>query len=91
MQSVVILKIGLQLKARRTFLRIRQSDLAEIAGVSLRGLKDIENGKGNPTLQTLLALGEALGMELAWVEPRQATAPSGFAIDTGVSTGAKLE
>ena len=35
-----------------------------MAGVSLRTLKAIETGKGNPSLRTLQKLVEVLGMEV---------------------------
>jgi DNA-binding XRE family transcriptional regulator len=53
-----------QVKQRREELQVTQETLAEIAGVGLRTLKQFESGKGNPTLQTVSKLAEALGMEL---------------------------
>ena len=52
------------LKDRREALKVNQEYLAELSGVSLRTLKAIESGKGNPTLDTLNKLAEVLGMEL---------------------------
>jgi len=52
------------IKKRRTLLRITQEDLAQIAGTSLRTLKAIESGKGNPTLHKLLKILNAIGMSL---------------------------
>ncbi|MCX6278827.1 MAG: helix-turn-helix transcriptional regulator [Bacteroidetes bacterium] len=52
------------IKERREILRISQENLAELAGVGLRTLKQFECGKGNPTLKTLEKLSEVLGMEL---------------------------
>lgn len=43
---------------------ITQAHLAELADVSLRTLKSLEVGKGNPTLETVAKLIEVLGMEL---------------------------
>lgn len=45
-------------------LQVTQETLAEISGVSLRTLKEIESGKGNPTLETLQKLADVLGMEV---------------------------
>ena len=53
-----------QLKERREALQVTQETLAEISGVSLRTLKKFESGKGNPTLDTLTKLSEALGLEV---------------------------
>jgi putative transcriptional regulator len=52
------------IKERRAILGITQEDLAAMAGVSLRTLKAIETGKGNPSLRTLQNLVEVLGMEV---------------------------
>jgi len=52
------------LKDRREVLKVNQEYLAEISGVSLRTLKAIESGKGNPTFDTLNKLAEVLGLEL---------------------------
>lgn len=52
------------MKTRRKFLEITQVDLAEIAQVSLATVKDIERGKGNPSLDTILKILDVLGMEM---------------------------
>ncbi|MCU4157745.1 helix-turn-helix transcriptional regulator [Carboxylicivirga sp. A043] len=52
------------IKARREMLQVNQEMLAELSGVSLRTLKQFESGKGNPTLQTISKLADALGLEL---------------------------
>lgn len=57
--------IGQVIQARRKSLKISQQDLAEIAGVSERTIGAIERGVGNPALDTLLKIGEVLGMELS--------------------------
>jgi transcriptional regulator with XRE-family HTH domain len=53
-----------KVKTRRQVLNVTQEQLAEISGVGLRTLKQFESGKGNPTLQTLQKLANALGMEI---------------------------
>ncbi len=57
-------KIGEIIKKRRKLLKITQNDLSEISGVSLRSLKDIETGKGNPTIFQLLKILNSLGLKL---------------------------
>lgn len=52
------------IKERREMMRVTQETLAELAGVGLRTLKQLESGKGNPTLQTLQKLTDVLGMEI---------------------------
>jgi transcriptional regulator with XRE-family HTH domain len=54
------------IKSRRDNLNVTQEMLADFSGVGLRTLKQFESGKGNPTLETLRKLGDALGMELSF-------------------------
>lgn len=56
--------IGTTIKQRRSVLGISQIDLSEFAEVGISTVKDLERGKGNPSLQTLQKILEALGMEL---------------------------
>ena len=52
------------MKSRRKTLSISQLDLAEMAEVSLATVKDIERGKGNPSLATVNKIIEVLGMDI---------------------------
>lgn len=52
------------MKSRRKTLSISQLGLAEMAEVSLATVKDIERGKGNPSLATVNKIIEVLGMEM---------------------------
>ena len=52
------------LRERRETLGITQHYLAELSGVALRTLKEIESGKGNPTAETLNKLADVMGMDL---------------------------
>ncbi len=54
-------------KLRREMLNVTQETLAELSGVGLRTLKQFESGNGNPRLQTLHNLADALGLEVALV------------------------
>jgi transcriptional regulator with XRE-family HTH domain len=45
-------------------LQVTQENLAELSDVGLRTIKQFESGKGNPTLQTLSKLADALGLEV---------------------------
>jgi y4mF family transcriptional regulator len=56
--------LGRQIRDRRNYLNITQADLAEIASVSLRSLIDIEQGKGNPSLNQLMKILDVLGMKV---------------------------
>ncbi len=53
-----------QIKARRKVLSISQSDLAEMSGVSLATIKNIERGAGNPSYETVAKLLDVLGLEM---------------------------
>lgn len=55
------------MKSRRKTLSISQLDLAEMAEVSLATVKDIERGKGNPSLATVNKIIEVLGMEIIFL------------------------
>ena len=57
-------ELGNKIKIRREELDVTQEHLAELAHVGLRTLKEIETGKGNPTIATLVKLTDVLGMEL---------------------------
>jgi len=52
------------IKARREALQVTQETLAELSGVGLRTLKQLESGKGNPTLLTLQKIADVLGLEV---------------------------
>lgn len=56
-------EIGKQIKQRRDILRIQQKDLAELSGVSLRTIIQIETGSANPSLDTLEKVANVLGLE----------------------------
>ena len=57
-------KIGDGIRARRELLGLLQPQLAALSGVSRRTIQLVEQGKGNPSLQTLLQLAGTLGLEL---------------------------
>jgi transcriptional regulator with XRE-family HTH domain len=60
-------------KARRESLNVTQESLAQLSGVGLRTVKQFERGKGNPTLQTLQKLGDALGLDVTVVVKSKGT------------------
>lgn len=53
------------IKNRRIQLGLSQLDLAEFAEVGVATVKDIERGKGNPSLQTLEKLLRVLGLDMS--------------------------
>lgn len=52
------------LKERRQLLELTQQDLADYSGLSVRIIKSIEAGKGNPSINTLRKITEVLGLEI---------------------------
>ena len=54
------------IKTRRAKLKLAQVDLAEMSGVSLATVKDIERGKANPSLRTVEKLLDVLGLEISY-------------------------
>ena len=62
-----------KVKARRESLHVTQEVLAHLSNVALRTLKQFESGKGNPTLQTLQKLGDALGLEVTLIVKSKGT------------------
>ena len=52
------------IKDRHLQLELTQQDLADYTELSLRIIKSIEAGKGNPTFSTLSKIAELLGLEI---------------------------
>lgn len=58
-------QLGHKTRSLRKALGMTQEQLAEGADISLKHLGEIERGRGNPTLVTLVALAAALGVTLS--------------------------
>jgi y4mF family transcriptional regulator len=58
------MNLAKSISARRKNLGISQNDLAEMSGVSLATIKNIERGKGNPSFETVEKILAVLGMEI---------------------------
>ena len=63
-QFIVGSDVGGFIRLRRKQLKVKQEDLAEIAGISERTLRSIEKNKANPTIDTLTKLLDVLGYEI---------------------------
>lgn len=63
--------IAADLRARRKQLGLTQAELADLAGVSVRFVHDLESGKPTVQLSKVLAVASTLGCELN-VELRRA-------------------
>ena len=59
------IRLGLNVLKRRTSLGVSQAELARRAEVRRATLSEIENGEGNPTLETLGALAKTLGVNVS--------------------------
>jgi transcriptional regulator with XRE-family HTH domain len=59
-----IQEIGAFMAKRRKSLKVNQRDLASLCGVSEHALCNLERGSGNPTLNIVNAVADALGLEL---------------------------
>ena len=58
------MNLATSISARRKNLGISQNDLAEMSGVSLATIKNIERGKGNPSFETVEKILAVLGMAI---------------------------
>jgi y4mF family transcriptional regulator len=58
-------KLATEVRARRAALRLRQEELADLAGVSERFVYALENGKTTLQLDKVLAVLNAVGLHLA--------------------------
>lgn len=59
-----IAEIGEYMVKRRKTLGVSQKELAELSGISLHSLSNLEGGKGNPTLESLLKVATTLGVTI---------------------------
>lgn len=57
-------EIALVIRKKRDLMGITQQDLAFRSGIHLRSINNIEGGKGNPSLDTLLKIAEVLKLEV---------------------------
>ena len=91
--------LAAQVRTRRVALRLSQQDLADMAGVSERFVRFVEQGKPSVQLDSLLAVLETLGLELRLAtrareaaralvsQPPSAVPPSGAALETADAAG----
>ena len=64
MKSVVLIKFGKKVRARRTALRLSQEELAERAGVHRTYIGMIERAEKNITLENIERIAKALKTSL---------------------------
>jgi transcriptional regulator with XRE-family HTH domain len=63
--SDVRVRFGAALREVRTRQQLTQEQLAERAGLSYKFIGEVERGRGNPTLDTMARLADALSVSLA--------------------------
>jgi putative transcriptional regulator len=56
--------IGMSVRLARKEAGLKQSDLADLAGVSERTVRAIETGTGNPTLAAVVSVANVLGLHV---------------------------
>lgn len=71
------INFGEKVRERREVLGLLQSQLAALSGISTRTIQLVEQGKGNPSLDTLLGLSDPLGLRLELVLKEPANTSEG--------------
>ena len=64
---IEMIDLGEKLKERRELLGLLQSQLSGLSGISTRTIQLVEQGKANPSMETLLQLADPLGLRLELV------------------------
>jgi transcriptional regulator with XRE-family HTH domain len=59
-----IVELGDVIRQRRELLGLLQPQLAALSAISTRTIQLVEQGKGNPSLDTLIKLAQPLGLQL---------------------------
>jgi y4mF family transcriptional regulator len=62
-----LIKLGGIIRQRRELLGLSQTQLAALSGISTRTIQLVEQGKANPSLDTLVNLIDILGLQLELV------------------------
>lgn len=65
-QYIILMNIQDVMKSQRKALGISQQDLADMSEVAISTIKQIESGKGNPSLSTVEKIMDILGMEIKY-------------------------
>ena len=67
--------VGTQIRRRRRDRNLTLSGVAELTGLNVGYLSQVENDKASPSLETLSALADALDVPIAWFLLEQSVAP----------------
>lgn len=60
-------ELGELVRSLRRFSRLTQPEFAERVGVAVNILKEIERGRGNPTIETMNKIGKPFGLQVSLV------------------------
>lgn len=64
-QSIINTKeIGIIIKKRRQYLKVKQQELTDLADVGINTLAAIEHRQGKPKLETFLTILDTLGLQV---------------------------
>ena len=64
------LTVGEAVAAMRKISRLTQTEFAKHRGISVQALRQIENGRGNPTVETLDKVASIFGLQVGFVPKR---------------------
>jgi transcriptional regulator with XRE-family HTH domain len=67
--------VGAQIRRRRRERNLTLSEVADLTGLNIGYLSQVENDKASPSLETLAALADALDVPIAWFLLDQSVAP----------------
>ena len=67
--------VGAQIRRRRRDRNLTLSGVAELTGLNVGYLSQVENDKASPSLETLAALADALDVPIAWFLLDQSVGP----------------
>ncbi len=65
--------------AMRKISRLTQPEFAKHRGISVQALRQIENGSGNPTVETLGKIASIFGLQVGFVRKRRPAEEPGSA------------
>lgn len=68
-------QVGAQIRRRRRDRDLTLAGVAELTGLNIGYLSQVENDKASPSLETLAALADALDVPIAWFLLEQSVAP----------------
>lgn len=63
------LELAEMVSTLRKFSLLTQAEFSSKIGIGLRVLKEIEAGRGNPTIETLNKIGRPFGLAVALIKP----------------------